>query len=45
MGSSYDIAEDIDHMSDERCVEPGDMAIGSADGAMKSLKTEHGDLV
>lgn len=35
VGSSYDASEDITTITDETCVEPGDDAVYSADGAMK----------
>lgn len=38
--SSYDIAEDILVMSLDSLESPGEMAVESADGAMKSILTE-----
>lgn len=40
--SSYDIAEDIGHLSDVSCEDPGDETVGSADGAIKSDWAMHG---
>lgn len=36
VGTSYDAAEDMITISDETLIEPGEEAVSSADGAIKS---------